>query len=79
MRKEVAKIAMTTALGVAVFTAPFLKKNRTAKSIHTGAGVLLTGFALWHHMLYQPEKRVKNSPKEKKDKILSENNLKREK
>ncbi len=57
VRKEVAKIGMTTALGVAVFTTPFLKRNRTVKNIHTGAGVLLAGFALWHHTLYQPEKK----------------------
>ncbi len=57
LRKELAKIGMTASLGAAVFTTPFLKRNRTAKNIHTGAGLLLAGFALWHHMLYQPEKR----------------------
>ncbi len=57
LRKEVAKIGMIAALGAAVFTTPFLKRNRTAKNIHTGAGVLLAGFALWHHNLYQPEKK----------------------
>ncbi len=62
-KKEVAKIAMTAALGVAVLTAPFLKRNKTAKNIHTGAGVLLAGFALWHHSLYQPERYKKSSAK----------------
>lgn len=57
-KKEIAKIGMSATLGVAVLSAPFLK-NRTMKNIHTGAGVLLVGFSLWHHMLYQPEKRAK--------------------
>ncbi|MFV0439642.1 MAG: hypothetical protein ACK5PS_19885 [Desulfopila sp.] len=56
-KKELAKIAMTLTLGVTVVTAPFLKGNRTVKHIHTGAGMLLTGFALWHHLLYQSEKK----------------------
>lgn len=67
LRKEVAKIAMTASLGAAVFTAPFLKGNRTAKNIHTGAGVLLAGFALWHHLLYQPEKRKVRRAKKKQE------------
>ncbi len=58
LRKEVAKIGMVAALGAAVFTTPFLKRSRTAKDIHTGAGVLLAGFALWHHSLYQPAKKT---------------------
>ncbi len=64
-KKEIAKIAMTASLGVAVITAPFLKGNRsrTLKNIHTGAGALLAGAALWHHFLYQPEKRVKKQQK----------------
>ncbi len=62
-KKEVAKIAMTAALGVAVLTAPFLKRNKTAKNIHTGAGVLLAGFSLWHHSLYQSERHKKSSAK----------------
>nr|WP_319490415.1 hypothetical protein [uncultured Desulfobacter sp.] len=58
IKKEFAKIAMTASLGVAVITAPFLKRNRTMKNIHTGAGLLLTGTALWHHFLYQSEKKA---------------------
>ncbi len=46
---------MTASLGVAVVTAPFIN-SRKMKQIHTGAGVLTVGFALWHHLLYQPKK-----------------------
>ncbi len=66
LRKEVAKIGMTVSLGVAVFSAPFLKRNRTAKNLHTGAGLALTGFALWHHLLYQPERRKSMEKRQKK-------------
>lgn len=62
-KKEFAKIGMTASLGVAVTTAPFLKRNKTMKNIHTGAGVLLAGFALWHHLLYQAEKKTTASQK----------------
>jgi hypothetical protein len=58
IKKEFAKIAMTASLGVTVVTTPFLKKNRTMKNIHTGAGLLLTGTALWHHFLYHSEKKA---------------------
>lgn len=58
--KELAKTAMTAAIGIAVLTAPFLRRNRALKNIHISAGILLTGFALWHHLLYQPKK--KNRP-----------------
>ena len=57
IKKEFAKITMTASLGVAVVTAPFLKRNKTAKNIHTGAGLLLAGSALWHHFLYHSEKK----------------------
>jgi len=63
-KKEVAKIGMTVTMGVTVVTAPFMKKNRLIKNIHTGAGVLLVGFSLWHHLLYQPEKRRKKAETE---------------
>lgn len=59
VKKEIAKITMTASLGVAVITAPFLKKNKTMKNIHTGAGLLLAGSALWHHLLYHSEKKSK--------------------
>lgn len=59
IKKEIAKIAMTATLGVTVGTAPFLKKNKFMKNIHTGAGMLLVGFSLWHHLLYQTEKNKK--------------------
>ena len=56
-KKEIAKIGMTVALGITVVTAPFLKQNRLMKNLHTGAGVALAALGLWHHLLYQPEKR----------------------
>lgn len=59
LKKEIAKIAMTASLGATVLTAPFLKGRKTVKNIHTGAGVLFVGCALWHHFLYQPEKKKK--------------------
>lgn len=55
--KELAKTAMTAAIGIAVLTAPFLRRNRPLKNLHTSAGILLAGFALWHHLLYQPKKK----------------------
>lgn len=58
VQRELAKIGMTTALGVAVLTAPFLKRNRPLKNIHTGAGLALVALGLWHHLLYQPGKRT---------------------
>ncbi len=57
IKKEIAKITMTASLGVAVITAPFLKRNKIMKNIHTGAGLLLAGTALWHHFLYHSEKK----------------------
>lgn len=56
-KKEIAKIGMTAALGITVITAPFLQGNRFMKNLHTGAGVALVALGLWHHLLYQPEKR----------------------
>ncbi len=53
-KKELAKLGMAASLGAAVFTTPFLKHNRLMRKVHTGAGVLLVGFSLWHHRLYQP-------------------------
>ncbi|PID75300.1 MAG: hypothetical protein CSB23_04280 [Deltaproteobacteria bacterium] len=69
LQKEVAKIAMTASLATAVLSTPFLKGGKTMKNIHTGAGVLLVGFALWHHFLYQPDKKkttAKTHTQEKK-------------
>ncbi|MBM9612840.1 hypothetical protein JWJ90_00910 [Desulfobulbus rhabdoformis] len=57
-KKEIAKIGMTATLGITVITAPFLKRNRLMKNLHTGAGVALVAFSLWHQFLYQPEKRT---------------------
>lgn len=57
-KKEIAKIGMTASLGITVLTAPFLKRNRLMKNLHTGAGVALVAFSLWHQFLYQPDKRT---------------------
>ena len=65
MQKEVAKIGMTATLGATVVTSMFMK-NSLAKKTHIVAGVALCGFALWHHMLYQPKtsKKLKNQKEE---------------
>jgi ABC-type arginine transport system ATPase subunit len=62
-KKEFAKTAMTVAIGVTVLTAPFLKRNRAMKNLHASAGLLLAGFTLWHHLLYQQPKKKANIPK----------------
>ena len=58
LQKEVAKIGMTATLGATVVTSMFMK-NKLAKNTHIVAGVAFCGFALWHHMLYQPKKSQK--------------------
>lgn len=54
-KKEIAKIGMTATLGVTAVTA-FMLKNKKMKYIHTGAGLALVGFSVWHHFLYQADK-----------------------
>lgn len=58
LQKEAAKIGMTATLGATVVTSMFMK-NSVAKKVHVVAGVAFCGFALWHHMLYQPKKSKK--------------------
>ena len=58
LQKEAAKIGMTATLGATVVTSMFMK-NSIAKKVHVVAGVAFCGFALWHHMLYQPKKSKK--------------------
>lgn len=58
IKKEVAKIGMTATLGATVITSMFMKNN-IAKKTHIIAGAAFCGFALWHHMLYQPENKKK--------------------
>lgn len=65
VQREVAKIGMTATLGATVVTSMFMK-NKIAKNTHIVAGVAFCGFALWHHMLYQPKKQ--NTIKETKSK-----------
>ena len=65
LQKEVAKIGMTATLGATVVTSMFMK-NKLAKNTHIVAGVSFCGFALWHHMLYQPKKSQKNENSIKK-------------
>ncbi len=62
VKKEIAKIGMTTTLGATVVTSMFMK-NKKMKKIHVGAGVAFVGFALWHHLLYKSEKSKKKVKK----------------
>lgn len=55
-KKEIAKIGMTVSLGTLVVTS-FNLKSKTSKFLHTTAGATLVGFSLWHHFLYQPDKK----------------------
>ena len=66
IQKEAAKIGMTATLGATVVTSMFMK-NSIAKKTHVVAGVAFCGFALWHHMLYQPKKnnQIKKTKEEK--------------
>lgn len=57
IQREVAKIGMTATLGATVVTSMFMK-NKIAKNTHIVAGVAFCGFALWHHMLYQPKNKT---------------------
>ena len=58
LQKETEKIGMTATLGATVVTSMFMK-NSVTKKVHVVAGVAFCGFALWHHMLYQPKKSNK--------------------
>ncbi len=55
-KKEIAKIGMTASLGTLVITS-FDLKSKTSKTLHSLAGATLVGFSLWHHFLYQPDKK----------------------
>lgn len=55
-QKEIAKIGMTASMGITVATS-FNMKGKVMKNLHIGAGVALVGFSLWHHLLYQPDKK----------------------
>ncbi|MDD3009111.1 MAG: hypothetical protein RBR70_01265 [Arcobacter sp.] len=70
LQREAAKIGMTATLGATVVTSMFMK-NSIAKKTHVVAGVAFCGFALWHHMLYQPKK----SKEIKKQENLEKENL----
>lgn len=59
LQREAAKIGMTATLGATVVTSMFMK-NSVAKKVHVVAGVAFCGFAVWHHMLYQPKKTKKS-------------------
>lgn len=50
-KREIAKIGMSASLFLTASSALFLK-NKTAKTIHIGAGVALVGFSIWHASLY---------------------------
>ncbi len=53
-KKQIAKVGMAGTLAITVASALRLK-GRFMKNLHTGAGALFTGLALWHHYLYQVE------------------------
>lgn len=76
VKKEVAKIGMTATLGATVVTSMFMK-NKLAKKTHIVAGAAFCGFALWHHMLYQPEnkKKKKTVKKELKEELILNDNI----
>ncbi|UTJ05908.1 hypothetical protein [Arcobacter roscoffensis] len=76
VKKEVAKIGMTATLGATVVTSMFMK-NKVAKKTHVIAGAAFCGFALWHHMLYQPEnkKKKKLAKKELKEEVILNDNI----
>lgn len=69
VKKEIAKIGMTATLGATVATSMFMK-NKLAKNTHIVAGAAFCGFALWHHMLYQPNKTSKKNKKEPEKEVL---------
>lgn len=66
-KKEIAKIGMTASMGVVVATSFFMKKNKLSKRLHIGAGAALVGFSLWHHLLYQPEKKAQKTQSKNSD------------
>lgn len=72
-KKEVAKLGMTTTMGITVATAMFMK-NKTMKKLHIGAGVALVAFSYWHHTLYDKKPRTKRVKKtlQKKTQEVSE-------
>ncbi|CAM3497021.1 MULTISPECIES: hypothetical protein [Helicobacter] len=59
MKREMAKIGMTTTLLLTSGSALFVK-NRVAKAVHIGAGVALVGFCIWHASLYPKEHNKTN-------------------
>jgi len=50
-KREFAKIGMTLSLATLIATS-FMMKNGAAKKAHIISGALLTGFAVYHHSLY---------------------------
>ena len=54
-KREIAKIGMSASLLLTAGSALFLR-NKTAKAVHTIAGVALVGFSLWHASLYPKTK-----------------------
>ena len=65
-KKEIAKIGMTASMGITVATS-FNMKGKVMKNLHIGAGVALVGFSLWHHLLYQPDKKEKKAINDTKE------------
>ncbi|MDR0579472.1 MAG: hypothetical protein LBG21_02605 [Campylobacteraceae bacterium] len=61
-KREIAKIGMTASLGILTLSA-FMLKNKSAKKLHTAAGIALIGFSFWHHKLYQPKQQQDDETK----------------
>lgn len=62
LKKEIAKVGLTLALAVTVFTAPFMRRRPGIRKLHTAAGVVLAGLSLWHQQLYRPQRVAAKTP-----------------
>ena len=51
LQRKVAKITMATSLSVLTLTA-FNMQNKTARKLHTIAGVVMVASSIWHASLY---------------------------
>lgn len=73
VKKEIAKVGLTVTLGTTVITSMFMK-NSAMKKLHVGAGVALVGFSIWHHMLYNTnKKKTIKIDKEENPELITEN------
>lgn len=73
IKKEIAKVGMASTLTATVLSAPFTKRNKIVKNIHTIAGTAFCGFTLWHFYLYEP---IRKSTGNKSPNILDKKTTK---